>query len=177
MIIGILFALAAPNYSAWIQNQQIRAATEAVLNGIQLARNQAVANNAPARFVMCNLPYTSWQVLASVSSVSAASAPVADAVCAAGTTGEIRVQERYGLGSTTSAQASAVGAASAAANTVTFNSFGRVVANADTSVSITQVDITTPKGTRPLRVTVSSGGNSKMCDPSVLLAANDPRHC
>jgi type IV fimbrial biogenesis protein FimT len=41
VIIGSLLALAAPNYTAWIQNTKIRTTAEAMLNGLQMARTEA----------------------------------------------------------------------------------------------------------------------------------------
>jgi len=179
IIVSLLFALAARNYSGWIQNQQIRTAAEAILNGIQVTRSEAVKNNGRARFVLCGLPTSSWEVLA----VSAtAAAPVASLACGAGSNaaaGEIRVQERSGQEGSRFAQVAvnngAIGVTTI--NTVTFNSFGRVVANADGSAAITQLDVSTLTGDRPLRITLGAAGNTRMCDPSPLLPATDPRHC
>lgn len=176
VIVSILFVLAAPSYRGWIQNQQIRAAAESILNGIQLARNEAVKNDNRARFVLCSLPSTSWEVLA----VSApAAAPAASLACGAGSNAgaaEIRVQERSGQEGSRLATV-AITPAGAGAISVTFNSFGRVVANADGTPSITQFDVSTPTGDRPLTITVGAAGNARMCDPSPLLPAADPRHC
>jgi type IV fimbrial biogenesis protein FimT len=174
VIVAILSALAAPSYRGWIQNQQIRTAAESILNGVQLARNEAVKNNSRARFVMCGLPVSSWEVLA----VSApAVAPTQSLACGAGSNaaaGEVRVQERSGQ---EGSRLATVTVFPNTATTVTFNSFGRVVANADGTVPLAQFDISTPTGDRPLRVLLGTGGNTRMCDPSPLLPANDPRRC
>ncbi len=173
VIVGILFALGVPSYSGWIQNQQIRAAAESVLNGIQLARSEAVKNNGRARFVLCNAPLSSWQVL-TIPATAPAVGPAPTAECGAGTATELRMQERSSQEGSRLAQ---IAVTPNGATTVTFNSFGRVVANADASTSITQVDVSTPTGDRPLRITLGAAGNTRMCDPSTLLAATDPRHC
>lgn len=179
VIVGVLFMLGARSYSGWMQNQQIRTAAESILNGIQITRSEAVKNNGRARFVLCGLPASSWEVLAAS---AAAAAPAASLACGAGSTaaaGEIRVQERSSQEGSRSAQVAINGAAIGVTTVtaVTFNSFGRVVANADGSASITQVDVSSPAGDRPLRITVGAGGNTRMCDPSPLLSATDPRHC
>lgn len=174
VIVSILFALAAPSYRGWIQNQQIRTAAESILNGIQLARSESVKNNDRARFVLCGLPATSWEILA-VSALAAA--PAASLACGAGSNaaaGVVRVQERSGQ---EGSRLATVAITPAGATTVTFNSFGRVVANADGSLSITQFDVSTPTGNRPLSITLGVAGNVRMCDPSPLLPATDPRHC
>lgn len=174
IIVSLLFALAATNYSGWMQNQQIRTAAEAIVNGMQVARSEAVKNNGRARFVLCGLPSSSWEVLV-VS--AAAAAPAASLACGAGSNaaaGEIRVQERSAEEGSRLAE---VVVTPNGATTVTFNSFGRVMANADGSASISQADISTPNADRPLRVTLSNAGSLRMCDPSPQLPAADPRHC
>lgn len=173
VIVSILFVLAAPSYRGWIQNQQIRAAAESILNGIQVTRSEAVKNNGRARFVLCNAPLSSWQVLA-IPATAPAAAPAATAECGVGAATEIRVQERSSQEGSLLAQ---IAVTPNGATTVTFNSFGRVVANADASASVTQIDVSTPTGDRPLRITLGAAGNTRMCDPSPLLSATDPRHC
>ena len=173
-LLGILMAFGIPSFQGWLQNAQIRTAAESVQNGIQVTRNEAVKDNGRARFVLCGLPASSWEVLA-VSPTAAA--PVASLACGAGSNaaaGEIRVQERSSQEGSRLAQ---VVLTPNGASTITFNSLGRVVANADASASITQIDVSTPTGDRPLRITVGAGGNIRMCDPSPNLAASDPRHC
>ena len=176
VIVSILIALAAPSYRGWIQNQQIRTAAESLLNGVQLARVEAIKNNGRARFSLCGFPNSSWEVLALPVIVPAA-APANSLVCGAASNAlasEVRVQER-------SAQEGSILATvvvtPAGASEVTFNGFGRVVANANNSATLTKFDITTPTGDRPLTVTVGAGGTTRMCDPSPLLPANDPRRC
>ena len=175
VIMGILLIAGAPNFGEWLQNQQIRTASESVLNGMQTTRSEAVKNNAPARFVLCGADST-WQVLAV--SPTAPAAATADTICGAGVTtasgNEVRVQDRSGQEGSSQA---VIAVTPAGANQVTFNSLGRVIPNADTTPSITQIDVSTATGTHPLRVTVGAGGNLNMCDPSPLLAASDPRHC
>lgn len=174
VIVGILFAMGVPAYSGWIQNQKIRTAAESILNGIQLTRSEAVRNNGRARFVLCDAA-SSWQVLVVSAPAAAPAADPAPGTCGAGVANEVRLQERSSLEGSQLAQ---IVAAPNGATTVTFNSFGRVVApNTDGSAPITQIDVTTPAGTRPLRVTVGTGGSARMCDPSPLLSATDPRHC
>jgi type IV fimbrial biogenesis protein FimT len=185
-IVGILFLVGAPSYRAWIQNQQIRAAAESILNGIQLARSSAVNNNASARFILCNVnsvPSTStWEILAAS---AIAAAPTASLACAGanpgsdGVAGEIRVQERSAKEGSKLAQITVLPIGT---NTVTFNSLGRVSnvnsnANSIGLSPLTQIDVNSPNGDRPLRINISTGGNVRMCDPSPKLATSDPRHC
>jgi type IV fimbrial biogenesis protein FimT len=188
VIVGILFALAVPSFSNWIQNQQIRAGAESVLNGIQLARSTAVNSNGRARFVLCGLPYSSWEVLAESATVAASSAAVSPSdACGNGSLAgvapapaEIRVQEHSAMEGSKSAQVKVTPPGS---NTITFNSFGRVVTNVDVTavpadVIITSLCVRNPD--RPelqyLQINLQPGGAVRMCDPS-LSAITDPRGC
>jgi hypothetical protein len=65
-----------------------------------------------------------------------------------------------------------------AASTVTFAALGNVIANADGTPSINRIDVTNVNVTgamRPLRIVITSGGSTRMCDPS--LAPPEPRGC
>jgi type IV fimbrial biogenesis protein FimT len=195
VIVGFLFALGVPAYSGWIQNQKIRTAAESILNGIQLARNSAVSNNAPARFNLCDAA-SSWQVLAASSTAAAPS--TADTLCGAGVTtanngNEIRQQERSGQEGSRLAQVTATSVLAAppitapivsdGSTSITFSSLGRVMANdpavGGNSIAMIQVTIPTNPGDTPspLLIIVQTGGTVRMCDPSTLLSTNDPRHC
>ena len=50
IIIGLLFGLGVPSFGGWIQNAQIRTAAEAIQNGLQLARVEAVRRNMTALY-------------------------------------------------------------------------------------------------------------------------------
>src|ERR1700758_790804 len=49
-VVGILLSQAAPLFSAWTQNVQIRTATESIQNGLQLARSEAIRRNRSVMF-------------------------------------------------------------------------------------------------------------------------------
>ncbi len=189
VIFGILMALGSGSFMAWMQNQQTRTAAESILNGLQVARGEAVLRNSPVIFVMCDLSAgskgSSWDVLA-------ASAPAAATACsaapAASPTGWERVQTRTALEGSANAQASA---SAVGANAVAFNGLGRVTTlptigavtvppavNALTQ-GLTTVNVNNPKGDRPagLNITISAAGSVRLCDPATTLSPNDPRHC
>jgi type IV fimbrial biogenesis protein FimT len=154
MILGLLAGMALPSFRAWIQNSQIRTGAESVLNGLQVARAEAVRRNLLVEFQVG--AGSSWTV----------SIP---------TTGEV-VQTRSGADGSAKA---AVVPQPGGATIVTFNGMGWVAANDDGSPTMTRVDVTssvlTGSEARPLRVVVTPGGAAKMCDPQV--AAGDPRVC
>ena len=173
-IAGILLMVGVNSYTQWMQNQQTRVAAESILNGMQVARVEAVKRNTTARFVLCGLPASSWEILAASAT---APLPAASAACGSGSTatvGEERVQERSGQEGSRNVS---VAVTPNGATTVTFNGLGRITSNFDGSTPFTQVDVSNPNGNRPLRITVSVAGSLRMCDPSANLKAGDPRKC
>jgi type IV fimbrial biogenesis protein FimT len=156
-IFGILMFLGLPSYSAWIQNTKIRNAAESVQIGLQLARSEAVRRNTDVQLVFGAA--SGWSV----------------SVVATAETVQSRSSGQGSVGVT-------VTRTPAAATTVTFNSLGRIGTNADGSPTLTQVDFDVPPAlldaaaSRELRVTLSSGGRMRMCDPNVADIA-DTRSC
>ena len=153
-VLAIMLFIALPNFSVWMQNTQIRTAGEAILNGLQLARAEAIRRNVNVELRM------------DVSSGWTARVPV---------TGEVIQSRLAGEGSA----ASAVTIAPAGATTITFNGFGSIAANDDGSPAITEIKIDSPSiaaaDSRELCVLVRAGGNVRMCDPQV--PAADTRTC
>jgi type IV fimbrial biogenesis protein FimT len=49
-VFAAMLALAAPSIGGWIQNGRIRTGSESILNGLQLAKAEAVSRNARVRF-------------------------------------------------------------------------------------------------------------------------------
>lgn len=181
-VLGILLALGAPSFGDWLQNQQTRAATEATLNGLQLARAEAVKRNTSVRFqfvsdlsASCALSAVNFNWVVSVGDPTNACNQPIDAA----TPGPV-IQSRSAAESSPNARFVVAPAAVTPAY-VTFNSLGGVVSpNADGTAPMTQIDICNPAITssaaRPLRVVVSPGGSARMCDPQVTDPA-DARAC
>ena len=115
-ILGILTVAAMPSYSQWIQNSQIRTASDAILNGLQLARAEAVRRNAAVSFTLSS--GTAWTInIVSDNSV---------------------VQSRSaGEGSRNVISTVTPGVATK----VTFNGLGRV---SDVATAITQINLDVP---------------------------------
>lgn len=154
LLISIITVLAAPAFNVWVQNARIRNAAEGILNGLQLARAEAVRRNASVQLVFDI--GAAWTVTA----------------VATGT----EIQKRV---TTADSSTATVDILPAGADRITFNGMGWLAANDDGSPTITQVDVTSTilsgDEIRPLRVTVGAGGIMKMCDPA--LTAGDPRAC
>lgn len=165
VVMGVLISLAGPSFFEWLQNSQIRAAADAMQNGLQIARGNAISRNLPVQLSVG--PGSGWTV----------------AEAASGTVIQTRVHEEgtpnVGINATP------VGSA-----LITFSPLGAVTANSDGSASVTQMDFINPSGgacqtdtpagaMRCLRLIVSGGGSIRMCDPQLtaLGMTSDPRAC
>jgi type IV fimbrial biogenesis protein FimT len=156
VISAILLTMGITNFRSWLQNAQIRTASEAIQNGLQLARVEAVRRNAPVQFTLGTA--SGWTV----------GCVTATAACPA------TIQSRSaGEGSTNAAVA-------ADQDIIAFNGLGRVTPVPAGNINI---DITNPTGgtcatagpMRCMRVVVSPGGQVRMCDPA--RASSDPMGC
>ena len=155
VVLASLLGLAAPSFMLWMQNTQIRGGADAVLNGLQVARTEAIRRNKAVQFVLGN--QTEW----TVSVVS----PLA----------QVQYRPMQEGTPNVTVQASPGGSA-----TVTFDPMGGRTANNDGSSAIDTIDITsnqTVAGLRPLRIVISPSGSARMCDPDTNLPVGDPRRC
>ncbi len=150
VILGIITAVGLPSFSTFLRNTQLRSASESTLQGLQLARAEAVRLNTRVRFVAGT--DTSWTVSTD-----------------AGTAIQSK-PAREGSPNVTLAFTPTT------ATRATFNSFGRVVDNAGGSAVLTQINFSAVGGTVSRRITIAAGGQIHLCDPSVS-TDGDPRKC
>ena len=185
-IIGILLALAAPNFAVWIQNSKIRTAAESIQNGLQLARAEAVRRNAQVRFQLtttldndCVLSRvdTNWVVTYGTDDPTAncGKAPMNDALSPSNPANAAPriIQSRSG------AEASGNVVADSSVNFVAFDGLGRG--------SLASIGIAPATGScqssgggsgyRCLRVTVTNSGRVRLCDPALPSTGTDPQRC
>lgn len=152
----ILLVLAAPAYSTWVADQQIRAGAESIAAGLRLAHAEAVRRNWQVEFVLnATSGSGGWTVT-----------PV----------GGTLLQQGYFAEGSDKAQ---FAIAPAGTTTVTFDGLGRIVAtNADSSDPLTRVAVTHGVSeSRPLTVLVGGGRTGiKICDPAVS-DTSSPRFC
>lgn len=186
VVLAILVALGAPTFGDWLQNQQTRAATEATLNGLQIARSEAVRRNAQVRFQFvtdltsgCDLSATNLNWAVSVGTPKGACDQPIDVVPPAVPGPVIQSRSAQEVSPNAIVVVTPNGKPT---SFVTFNSLGGVVSqNSDGSPPITQIDICNPAITgsnaRPLRIVVSAGGSIRMCDPNPAIVAPDARAC
>lgn len=153
-IVGLLFAFGAPSFSAWLKNMQVRNAAESIMNGLQFARTEAVRRNEVISFAMFP-PDADW----TVSTV-------------------IVVETLQSFASAEGAEQAEVATTDAV---VTFNGLGKTDLAANALIQVTNPTGGAVCGTgvdeiRCLNVTVSVGGQIKMCDPAIA-TPGDSRRC
>ena len=147
VLTALLVTLAVPSFQIMLANGQIRTATQALYDGLQLARVEAIRRNE--RVVFTNSAGSNWTIT----------------IEAGGTV----VQTRSSSEGTRQAT---VAVTPVGATQVTFDSLGRVVANTDASASIATLDIDVPTSliaaadSKEQRVSITTGGAVRTCDPN-----------
>lgn len=187
LIIGTLLALAAPSYSTWIQNTKIRTTAESILNGIQLARGEAVRRNTRIQFSLtddltgtCGLSLSglNWIVSFDDPTNLCDSALLNEAADAGDLTAspapriiQIKPAAEGSTGVTVAADQSSI----------VFNGLGRITPVPAATINI---NVSNPTAgacaalagpVRCMRVQVSTGGQVRFCDPA--RATTDPVGC
>jgi type IV fimbrial biogenesis protein FimT len=161
-IMAIVMAMGMPSYKTWIQNMRLRNAAESILNGLQLARAEAVRRNAPVQFKL--VTGSSWTVGCVTASTDCPD-PIQSRAAGDGSSAAITVTSVDGT-------------------TVRFNSLGRRTLPLPTATDPTAINVDIDPAmlsaaqSRDLRITVNVGGNIRMCDPNVpVTVPPDSRAC
>ena len=148
-IFSLTLMLGISGFRTWIQNTQIRTAAEAMQNGLQRARAEAVRRNMNVAFVLGN--NTDWRLATDI--------PVTTA-----NTIDTRLSSEGSQRVTSTVTP-------AGATAVSYNNYGLLVGNSDASASITQIDlrssIAPATNYRSLRILVGNTGSVRMCDPAL----------
>lgn len=178
-IVLILFAYGLPSFTLWLQNAQNRTAAEAVQNGLQFARSEAVRRNAVVRITFTNTSgLASWSIgcekVTSDCPVTIQDGP------AAAETPNARLGASVAaipVPSPANPFAIALAAGAGLPAGVSFDGYGRIPA-ANLGTDISRIDITNASASaaRRMVVTVSPGGRIRMCDPAVALSTS-PTGC
>lgn len=169
-IAAVLFTQAAPLFSTWIGNSQTRTSAESILNGMQLARAEAIRRNRMVQIDFTEGALSSWSV--------GCSNPVDNGTIGVDDPGDCLpvIRARPAAESSNQPQLAML---PAEATTLTFDSLGRIAGNVDGSATPTAIDLTNPgvneRERRTLRLVLGVGGDVRMCDTA--LAATDPRGC
>jgi len=164
ILVAVLAAIAVPSFRDWIQNAQVRTATESINEGLQLARAEAVRLNGPVAFTLTNTAGAGWTIRT------------------------LNVNDLTALATTQTRSAAETSNArvTASATVVCFNGTGQQIPAAGgvcPARSQVTFDIDNPSGgtcapsgnVRCLRVVVRTGGQMRMCDPA--LPTSDSQSC
>jgi type IV fimbrial biogenesis protein FimT len=187
---SILLLLGIPSFQSWIQNTQVRTAAESVLNGMQIARAEAVRRNTNVRFNMTDATgMVTWTVGCETVLPMQANGDECPAVIQSRAGNEGGTNARVGIsvaayptGTPPSSYFNDPGAGAGLPAGVTFNGLGRVPAkNLDGTVNsddITLVSVTNAQSStaRRMVIVVRNGGQIRMCDPALQLSSN-PQGC
>jgi len=167
-ILGLLLMLGLPAFNTMLANQKLRASAESVMNGLQAARSEAVKRNVLAQFVL-----TDDEPVPGMKDTLTPSAIGLNWMVRAPNAGSFDfIEGRSGAGSTVFVASSDP--------SVTFTGFGTT-----TLAATATIQFTNPAGgacatgggpMRCLNVTITPGGQVKMCDP-VITAVGDTRKC
>lgn len=157
-VVAILATLAIPGFQSLLLNREISSSAEAALNGLQLARAEAVRRNTQVKFVL-NADST-WTV-GCVTVTANCPANIQSSTLGDGSSNRV-----------------ALTATPSTATTAAFNSFGAIIGSLS---DLTQLDFDLPTGTlpaseaHPLRVEIGTGGGARLCDPAY--SSPDARAC
>jgi type IV fimbrial biogenesis protein FimT len=164
-IVSILTLFAMPSYKTWIANSRVRTTTEAIQNGLMLAKGQALAKNAKVQLVLTS----SSPDVANVNTVTASTA---------GSGWMVRVYQTTSFTSADFIQGRSVAeggvntTVAAGQSTFVFTGVGGLspIPAADIAINVSGTG-----SDRPLRIEVSQGGAIRMCDPSASLTTSAMR--
>lgn len=164
-IVAVLLGMGVPMFQEWMVNTRIRTASDSMLNGLQVARAEAIKRNRYVDFRLDGVA-GAWQV------VSAPGNAICPVVADPGPAADDILQRR-------SAQEGAQGLAVATndvnALRVTFTPMGMVTVACGAPFATLEVTSDVIAAPRLLRVVVGPTGGMRMCEPS--RPANDPRAC
>lgn len=177
VLMAILFTLAIPSFTGMVRNSQVRTVAESLQTGLRLAQAEAVRRNRQTVFTLTN---------AEPSLTSAAAANGRNwAIHTVPRVSEAATEREFVQGGALSDSAGAVVIDGPAA--VCFSSAGRLTPNTSPGVAgatcaVTadpplQYDFELTGADRRLRVTLSVGGQVRMCDRDRTLSATQPDGC
>ena len=167
-IAALLLLLAAPAFTTFLRNSEIRSTSESIINGLRAAKSEAARQNQRVMFSLAGGNSASWAINLVNDPVNCAM-PVAPPI-------QSYVREEAGKNTKVTVTPNRL--------TVCFDGVGRVVNQGTPNDHIMAIDvasIVTCEG-RPLRIVVDDADKAaprglRMCDPNPNLPADDPRYC
>ncbi|TCS36479.1 type IV fimbrial biogenesis protein FimT [Paucimonas lemoignei] len=183
-VLAVLAGIGFPSFRTFIENAQIRTASNSIQAGIELARMEALRRNARISFWLVN------NLESSCARSSAGPAWVVseldpEGLChkPASETADARlVQSRAGNDGSSNVTVAAWNAVSGGtgSNCITFNGFGRMESTCiDGTNPIARIELTSTansSGSKALQIRTNRGGSVRTCDPHIS-TTTDPRYC
>lgn len=183
-VMSVLMAAVSPSLMEWMVNLRIRNATGALLNGLQIAHQDAIRRNESVGFWLVTASAGDPSVLDNTCALSSAggswvvsvNSPVGSCTSAPSATVAPMLVASHAIGDGVSGVTVAAVAADGAtpATSVVFNGIGRVT-NAGAVATINVSSSTNAARYRSLRIQITAGGSMRMCDPA--LSAPNPSAC
>jgi type IV fimbrial biogenesis protein FimT len=179
-VFAFLMLLAAPSFTSWIQDAQVRTAAESLQNGLRVAQAEAARRHRQVALVLTNsVPNPGVAAQANGKNWFATVIPNTTA------------GESYTNPSTLMVQSGTLGAVAPNAQitgqaAVCFSSLGRLTTLNDGTYNCTiptagtvTYNVTNSRSAtaRALNVTVGLGGSIRVCDPSKSLSQGSPDAC
>jgi type IV fimbrial biogenesis protein FimT len=151
-VLAVLLTVAAPSFNSQVANYRTRTGAEGIVNGLQLARSEAIRRNTDVSFTLNS--GTGWTV----------------AVVSPASTIQVRPASEAG----TNLQISSLNDQA----TLSFTPMGTVFGYS-VSTNLTRVTVAPPASATnadSYQIDVFAGGQIRMCNTAIS-AANDPRKC
>jgi len=187
-LIAILALLAAPSMAGWMRNQRIRGTTEALLSGLQTAREEAIRRNRPASFwLVTNLTDGCAPSSASGTWVVSLNAPDGACNAAPSATDDPLLVASQAAQAQGGVDVQAFDKDNSVASEVRFDGYGRIAATGLGGGSpIARIEVRDPADAanddatthtyRSLRVQIQGTGAIRLCDPRIT-TTGDTRAC
>ena len=159
-IIVLLVMLGLPSFSQWLANTKIRTAADSIQNGLRIARNEAVQRGTNVAFQLTGTGTADWTVCVPAVSPATGCSTIEQYNSASGASGVV-------VGAAASVGSFGMALTSGLPATVTFTSFGRVASGP------ARIDASSAaSNSRRLVITISTGGQTHMCDPQISLSVS-----
>lgn len=177
-IVTFLLAVGMPSFARWLQDAQNRTAAESVLNGLQLARMEALRRNAQVRFRLTDSNgKVAWSVgckdvTVDCPAVIQSRLPQESGPNARVGVSKVAIPRPTPVGHFGTAISSGTGLAA----DVIFDGTGRAPDNSGTDIKRIDITNATTSVARRYVLTISPGGQVRMCDPALAFASN-PQGC
>jgi len=187
-VLAIALMLGIPSFGEWLRNTRIRSTADALQNGLQLARTEAVRRNAPVRFQLVDT-LTSSCMLSATGSYWAVNLTTSTTPAGACANTMSDTTSPYLLGRSPVVSSAVVTSLTGSRAAIGFDGLGRLttITNPDSGVTTLTIKVTSSSATcvaaggtaRCLTVVVSPAGEIRMCDPSHASTSDstDPMSC